>query len=902
LTHRQSHQGVHAERVSAEVAKYLNHPWATKTDVILDQLQTDDDQGLTTDQVAARKREFGLNKLRKHKARSSFLILVDQFASIIIALLVAAAVFAFWLGEFIDGWAIIIVILINALIGFVTELRAVRSMEALYKLGKTRTRVRRNGKTNEIDAEELVPGDIVIIEAGDIITADMRIISGSKLQANEAALTGESMPVEKNPDSLAEDTVLAERSCMLYKGTAIALGSGSAVVVSTGMETELGHISSLVEEIEDEQTPLEKRLDKLGYRLIGITLLIAAFIIGTGIIGGKDMYLMVETGIALAVAAIPEGLPIVATIALAKGIQIMADKNALINRLSSVETLGATNIICTDKTGTLTENRMEVSQIFLAGRDSGITFSGTSKEPLGNTGSTLKVSDDANLRLALEVASLCNNASLDGSKSSGDPLEVALLESARNKGFDLAELLNNHTEVREEAFNPEEKMMATWHTNQEGAIRVSVKGAPEAVLQVCSSITKEGKQHTLDEHERNKWQTLNHDLGEKGLRIIALATKNVDSIDGNPYEDLSLLGLVALSDPPRIDVKDSIRQCHDAGIRVVMVTGDQEPTARYIAESVGLNRGRTVIHGKTLSRYTDKDGSLSEVQNLLDVSIFARVSPQQKLDLINLFQQSGNIVAMTGDGVNDAPALKEADIGIAMGKRGTQVAREAADMILTDDAFSTIVSAIEQGRIIFSNIRRFIYYLMSCNVSEVMIVGIAAVLNTPLPILPLQILFLNLVTDVFPALALGVGEGNKQVMKNAPRPPRQPILGRSEWLGIAFFGAVITVSVLGAFYIALHYLGVSVTEAVTISFLTLALAQLWHVFNMRDDGANYFDNTITRNKYVWAALVICVILLLLALYVPVIAQVLNVVPPGTEGWIIAVSMSLIPVLVGLLRQ
>ncbi|PAU95563.1 ATPase [Aliifodinibius salipaludis] len=863
-------------------------PWALDIADVLGVLEVDSKHGLSSKQVRQRQQKFGPNQLRKHKKRGIVEILINQLKSIIIVLLATAALFAFWLGEYVDGWAIVAVIVINTVIGFFTELRAVRSMEALFKLGKVSTRVRRAGKIIEIDAEELVPGDVVIIEGGDIITADLRIIKQSKLQSDESALTGESLPVSKQGDAVAEDTVLAGRDNMLYKGTAVTRGSGEAVVVSTGLDTELGAISSLVEEADQEQTPLEERLDKLGYRLITITLIIALFVVGSGIWAGKELFLMVETGIALAVAAIPEGLPIVATIALAKGIRLMARKNALVNRLSSVETLGATGIICTDKTGTLTENKMTVTGFYLSG-DRDISLS------------EHKMSDNSDLRLALEVGVLCNNASLYHQEKggTGDPLEIALLEAAKKAGLVIDELPSKYPEIREEAFDADVKMMATWNKKKDGEYRVSVKGAPGAVLDVCSSVMVDGEVQPLQKKDREQWEELNLELGREGLRMLAFAVKTVDTIEGNPYEELTLIGLVALSDPPRSDVKPAIFRCQQAGIRVVMITGDQKATAESIAESVGIDlNNREAIHGRDLPDIAGLEMDSPETNEIYHTSVFSRVSPSQKLDLIELFQKKGQIVAMTGDGVNDAPALKKADIGIAMGQRGTQVAQEASDMVLLDDAFSTIVSAIEQGRVIFNNIRRFIYYLMSCNVSEVMVVAMATIIGTALPILPLQILFLNLVTDVFPALALGVGEGEAGIMQKSPRSPEQPILGRSEWIGIAGYAFIITLSVLGSLFIGMEYLLLSADKAVTLSFLTLAFAQLWHVFNMRSSDSGFWNNTITTNNYIWAALLLCTGLLFVAVYVPVISDVLKVTPPTVTGWGVVFIMSVIPLLVG----
>jgi len=876
------------DRSAASNPFFEKQPWALNIPDVLGALEVDEDHGLSPQQVKKRKEKYGPNQLRRHKKRGVLEILIDQLKSIIIVLLAAAALLAFWLGKYVDGWAIVAVIVINTGIGFFTELRAVRSMEALFKLGKVSTRVRRAGKIIEIDAEALVPGDIVIIEGGDIITADLRVIQESKLQADESALTGESLPVSKQADAVATDTVLAERSSMLYKGTAITRGAGEAVVTTTGLDTELGAISSLVEEAEEEQTPLEERLDRLGYRLIAVTLLIAAFVVGSGIWAGKELYLMVETGIALAVAAIPEGLPIVATIALAKGIRLMAKKNALVNRLSSVETLGATGIICTDKTGTLTENKMTATGIYLSG-DQDISLS---EEAL---------MENSDLRLALEVGVLCNNASLHQQEKggTGDPIEIALLEAAKKVGINIEELSSKYPEVREEAFDADVKMMATWNEQKDKAYRVCVKGAPEPVLDACNTVMVEGKVQPLQKKDRIKWNELNLKLGQEGLRMLAFAVKTVETIEENPYEELTLVGYIALSDPPRSDVKPAILRCQQAGIRVVMITGDQKATAESIAEAVGIDLdNREAIHGRDLVDIEGLSIESNEANRIYQTSVFSRVSPNQKLDLIELFQKKGQIVAMTGDGVNDAPALKKADIGIAMGQRGTQVAQEASDMVLTDDAFSTIVSAIEQGRVIFNNIRRFIYYLMSCNVSEVMVVAMATIIGTTLPILPLQILFLNLVTDVFPALALGVGEGEEGIMRKAPRNPDQPILGRNEWMGIAGYSLIITFSVLGSLFVGMEYLNLSADKAVTLSFLTLAFAQLWHVFNMRSGDSIFWNNTITTNNYIWGALLLCTGLLFMAVYIPILSDVLKITPPTLKGWILIFVMSGVPLLVG----
>jgi Ca2+-transporting ATPase len=884
----------------------LSAPWNAPADGVLRTLKVDPTRGLSVAEAERRLAQYGPNRLREHRRRPTWHILLDQFRSLIIALLGAATAAAFYFGETLEAWAILVVIALSVGIGFVTELRAVRSMEALFALGRVTTRVRRDGHTVEVSADAVVPGDVVVIEAGDVITADLRLVEASKLQADESALTGESVPVAKDTDPVPTEAPLAERTSMLYKGTAVTRGAGLGVATGTGMATELGAISALVEEAEHTATPLEKRLNRLGRTLIGVTLAVAAFVAGSGILAGKDLFLMVETGIALAVAAVPEGLPVVATIALARGVRRMAQRNALLRRLSSVETLGSTGVILTDKTGTLTENRMTVTHLVV---DAGaVEVTGEGLEIVGDfvrDGAPIAPAEDDSVRTLVEVGVLCNDADLEpgpgdkATRATGDPMEVALLVLGAKAGLDRPTLLARQPEVREEAFDPDVKMMATVHDAEAGSYRVAVKGGPGAVLRACSHELRDGREIELTEEARRAWLERNRALARDGMRVLAVATKTVADPAAEPYEGLRFVGLVGLEDPPRDGVREALAACHSAGIDVVMVTGDQPATALGIARDVGLVPEDADADAVTGAELADFDlSSPADRQRALDVPVFARVNPKQKLDLIALHQGAGRVVAMTGDGVNDAPALKKADIGIAMGQRGTQVAREAADMVLQDDAFATIVAAVRQGRVIFGNIRRFVFYLLSCNVSEVMVVGLASALGMLLPLLPLQILFLNLVTDVFPALALGMGEGDEDVMRHRPRDPREPILSRRHWGGIALYGLVITSTVLGALWVAQAHLGLGAEGAVTVSFLTLAFAQLWHVFNMRRPGSGFFSNEITRNPYVWGALALCTLILLGAAYVPGLATVLRVATPGAAEWTLILGASLVPLLAG----
>lgn len=886
------------------MAKLPNTPWTRSLEEILDELDVCAEQGLSESEVERRRQQYGENRLEQAKGKSAWQILIEQFKSLIIGILAVAATLSFAFSQWVEGIAVLIAIVINTAIGFFTEYKAVRSMEALQKLSSTTTKVRRGGKLQEISAEELVPGDIVVLESGDAIAADLRLIEASGLQVNESSLTGESVPVGKTLEPLEEDVPLAERNDMLYKGTALTRGSGEGVVVATGMKTELGHISELAQQAgQEEKTPLEKRLDELGQWLVWVTIAIVILVAIAGIVAGRDVFVMVETAIALAVGAVPEGLPIVATVALARGMWRMAKRNALINKLSAVETLGATSVICTDKTGTLTENQMTVARMVL---DSGeIEVTGEGLEPKGEfkrDNQTINPLDDNVLQAALEVGVLCNNAALqpEGSNESrvvGDPMEVALLVAGAKAGMTREQLLEQMPEVREEAFDPDLKMMATIH-EVDTQYRFAVKGAPEAILKACTRILTDSGEKPMSKDERNYWKEQNERLAANGLRVLGLAQKIVAVEDAKPYENLMFLGVVGLLDPPRQDVRPAIKECQEAGIRVVMVTGDQPVTARNIAIAVGLtdDEQADVIQGKDLKNPDEL--SPDERRRIVNASVLARVSPEQKLNLVTLHQRNQAVVAMTGDGVNDAPALRKADIGVAMGQRGTQVAKEAADMVLQDDAFSTIVAAIEQGRAIFNNIRKFTIYLLSGNVGEIIVVALASLFGAPLPLLPLQILYINVVNDAFPALALGVGEGESALMKQPPRQAKESILTRRHWLAIAGYGLAIAAALGGAFAVALTWLGMTLPEAVTVSFMTLGFTRLWHVFNMRDRNSGLLKNEITQNPYVWGALIFCTGLLLIAVYVPFLSNVLKTANPGVEGWLLIIGMSLIPLVIG----
>ena len=867
----------------------LENAHAQPVQAVATWLATDPATGLDHVQIRERLKTHGPNRLRRQKPRSALSILVHQFSSIIVWLLAAAALMSFSLGDVAEGGAIVAVLMINGAIGFFTEISAARSMDALMRIAEVKTRVRRAGRERMVDAHELVPGDVVILEAGDVVTADLRISAASNLQADESVLTGESLPVVKSVDAVSQDATIGDRLSMAFKGTSITQGTGEGLVVATGMKTELGRISDLVQSAESEVAPLERRLDRLGQRLVWLTFVLAAMTIGAGILRGHEMVAMIQTGVALAVAAVPEGLPVVATLSLARGMWRMSQRNAVITRLSSVETLGATTVILTDKTGTLTENRMTVMRYLLDGRDAGLE------------GNRPETTPDDPLIWALRIGALCTNAILgDGREDgrAGDPMELALLAAAAAEGVTHAGLLEDFPEIREHAFDPVAKMMATVHANGSHYL-VAVKGAPEAVIDSAAEVLGPDGPRPLDDTGRELWKQRSSEAAQEGLRLLGLAMKRSDQEDADPYAGLTLVGLVCLADPVRGDVPPAIAASRAAGVRVIMMTGDHADTAASIARQAGLGDGDlTVIEGSELIGI-DPDAVSDEIrERVLAADVFARVAPETKLTLVSIYQQAGHVVAMTGDGVNDAPALKKADIGIAMGKRGTQVAQEAAHMVLRDDKFATIISAMRQGRVIFDNIRKFVVYLMSCNVSEVLVVGLAVGVGLPMPLLPLQILFLNLVTDVFPAFALGLGRGDEHVMRKPPRDPAEQILDRQRWILIGVLGTLITLATLGAFLLALFWLGLEPAAAVTVAFLTLALAQLWNVFNMRDAGAGLFDNDVARNPYVWGALALCLGLIGLAVWLPALASLLGLPNPGTEGLVLALAASLTPLLLG----
>ena len=855
-------------------------PWALPPADLIEQMEVNPVEGLSRSEAARRAEIFGANLLRQTMRVSAWKILVRQLKSIIVGLLAVGAGLSFALGETLEGFAILAVIVINTAIAFATELKAVRSTEALRRLGTNRTTVRRGGVRQRVAAQDLVPGDVAMFEGGDIVTADVRLIVASRTQVDESTLTGESVPVSKSVDTISARTDLADRSNMLFKGTALTRGTAEGIVTATGSTTELGRITTLVQDADDVETPLERRTREFGRVLAWLCVAFVAIIAVAGVLSGKDVGTVTRTAIALAIATVPEGLPIVATLALARGVLRMARRNAVVEKLSAVEALGSTSVIFTDKTGTLTENRMRVSRVATA-------------ESIVDPRQGGPSVDDEGFTDLISAAALCTEVTVDTEYIS-DPMEAALVELGRENGLPLAELLERAPRIGEEAFDPALKLMATFHRKNDVVVAM-VKGAPEAVFAACTTVRVANSTEPFDRHMLDRWLDTNERLASEGLRVLAVATKVVGEGRPSPYRDLTLLGLVGLVDPPRATVRTAIEQCRDAGIDVVMVTGDQQLTAESIGKSVGVighGSDKTSALGKDLVRLRQVPTALRSYR------IFARTDPAQKLQLLQDFQSQGEIVAMVGDGVNDAPALKRSDVGVAMGQRGTQVAREAADIVLRDDDFGTIVAAIEEGRVIFRNLRTFVVYLLSCNMSEILTVGVASIFNAPLPILPLQILFLNLVTDVFPALALGVSRGDDSVMARPPRDPRERFLLREHWTRIVGYSFLITLAVLTGLAIALIVFKLEAAAAVTVSFLVLAFAQLAHVFNMADAASGAVVNEITRNPWVWGAIVLCTGLLIAGVYAPGLSMVLGTRHLEPRAWALVAALSLVPLVVG----
>jgi Ca2+-transporting ATPase len=897
-----------AKTAAPSVAQRLWH--VLSFDAVKETLQTDLVRGLCQIEAARRLAQYGPNTLVKARERSAFSILFAQFTSLIVALLVAATLIAFAMGDNIEGFAILVVIVLNAAIGFFTEWKAEQALSALQEQSVRVAHVIRDGSESEIPAAELVPGDLIVLAAGARVPADGRIVESARLQIEEAALTGESLAVTKTSETLQDkDAALGDRLNMAFLGTTITDGRGRLLVTATGAQSEVGKIGVLIDEASTRATPLEQKLARLGRLLITVVVVLCAVIVLAGWLrGATDFWHMLEIGLSLAIAAVPEGLPAVTTMTLALGMQRMAGMRALVRRLPAVETLGSVTVICTDKTGTLTKNEMTVCVFALDQRRVDVT--GVGYEPVGSFQEDDKPVDpqsDAQLALALRIGMLCNDAKLERTDGHttvlGDPTEAALVVAAEKAGMHHAALVAEFPRLREVPFDSTTKCMVTVHRTPDGRNVAFIKGSPGTLLAASNAQSRTSGVTPLTPNDRRHWEEANQGLASAALRVLGLAYRELPESfdDADLVRELVFVGLIGMSDPLREEAKAAIATCREAGIRTVMITGDQQATAAEIARQLGIDvdlKGLPLrtVHGRELADL-DAEGWKRAVA---DAAVFARVSPEHKLQIVEALQQQGHVVAMTGDGVNDAPALKQADIGIAMGIKGTEVAKENADMVITDDNFASIVGAVEQGRMIYGNILRFLHYLLSCNSSEILTVFFALMIGWPLPLVALQILWLNLITDIFPAFALALEPSTPDVMKRAPRDPQEPLLTRSFVGLIAWQGVLLAGVTLLAFGIGMHWHGTEdagLRRATTMAFMTLALAQVFHAFDARSRNRSVFNSRLFTNVWLWGAVAICLILQIAAVYLPLLQKVLHTVPPTASEWGVIAACTLLPVAV-----
>ncbi len=849
----------------------------------VEQLRSDAEQGLSAAEAGQRLRQYGPNELVERGTKSPWLILADQFRDTMVIILILAAGVSAFLQEYNDVIVIMAIVILNAILGFTQEYRAEQAIAALKKLAVPTVKVRREGAIREISARELVPGDVILLEAGNLIPADSRLLEAVNLKVQEAALTGESAAVEKSlPPLTQENPPLGDRHNMLFMGTVVTYGRGAAIVTETGMQTELGNIAEMIQEVQREQTPLQRRLDRLGKTLAGVALAIVAVVVGLGLLRGEDLELLFLTGISLAVAVVPEGLPAVVTITLALGSQRLLKRNALIRKLPAVETLGSVTVICSDKTGTLTENRMTVTMLDVAGQSQAIEVIEEKKGTILDAELQAGQPPPARaLSLLVKAAALCNDAVLETDaegeeRAIGDPTETALIVAAKQVGQPKSDLEQAWPRVAEVPFTSERKRMTTIHhvaANEtaeapwgEAAYVAFSKGGVDSLLEVTNRVWLGDDIVPLDDALRERILAANADLAQSGQRVLGVAFRPMASPDATSETEVErdeiFIGLVAMIDPPRPEVKQAVLTARTAGIRPIMITGDHPLTAQHIAQELTISRDEQVLTGYELANTT-----ATELEKVVgDVSVYARVSPEHKLNIVEALQDKGQIVAMTGDGVNDAPALKRADIGVAMGITGTDVSKEAADMVLLDDNFATIVAAVEGGRIIFDNIRKFIKYTLSSNTGELAVMLIGPFLGMPLPLLPLQILWINLVTDGLPGLALAVESGERGIMKRPPFHPDESVFSRGLGAQIIWIGLLMGLVSLGVGYV---FWRIDPTGSwQTMLFTTLTLAQMGNALATRSNVDSIFSIGLFSNRLMVGAVLLTFVLQLALIYTP----------------------------------
>lgn len=880
----------------AQTGGMLSQPWHVLSIAeVLAALEADP-RGLSPAEAARRRPVYGPNELEAARRISPWAILLAQFRNVLVLILLAATALSIVLGHGTEAVVIIVIVLFAVLLGFLQEYRAERALEALRRLAAPTATVLREGEPQEVPARELVPGDVVVLHTGDRVPADLRLLEAVHLRIDEAVLTGESVPVEKHTDPIPVPEIpLGDRRNMAYAGTVVTYGRGKGIVVATGMRTEFGRIAGMLQTIETERTPLQENLDRVGHALARAALGVVALIVALGLIRGQPWLEMLLFGLALAVAVVPEALPAVVTISLALGVQRMVRRNALVRRLPAVETLGSTTVIGTDKTGTLTKNEMTVRRIFLCGQTWEVTGAGYAPEGVFLLAS-IPTPPSEPLRRLLRAAALASDARLrfrpeEGRwQAQGDPTEVALVVAAAKAGLAVEDLEARFPRVHEIPFTAERKRMTTLHRGPDGVF-AAAKGAPEVILEGCARLLTEAGEVPLTPAGREQILEVARAMAGEALRVLAVADK-ADARPEDAEEGMTFLGLVGMIDPPRPEAREAIRKCQEAGIRVVMITGDHPHTAEAIARELGLLQRGRVITGAQLDAMDD---TAFEAQ-VEDIEVYARVSPAHKLRVVTALQKKGHIVAMTGDGVNDAPALKKADIGVAMGITGTDVSKEAADMILLDDNFASIVAAVEEGRTIFNNIKKYLMYLLSSNVGEILLMAGASLAGLPLPLTAAQILYVNLATDGLPALALAVDPPEEDLMRRPPRPPRAGIFTRpvvALMLAGGLWSALVNLSL---FAWALGS-GRGLPEAMTMAFVSLVLIQFFKAYNFRSDRHSVLRRPFA-NRWLNRAILWETMMLLLLIYVPFLREAFKIYPLPPIGWaiVLVAAATVVPVL------
>ncbi|HII4441086.1 TPA: calcium-transporting P-type ATPase, PMR1-type [Clostridium perfringens] len=847
---------------------------------ILKDLDVDEKNGLSSTEALRRLEKYGKNKLETKKKKTLFKQFLSQLKDVMIYILIIAAIISAFLGEISDALIILLVIIINAVIGVVQESKAEKALDALKELSTPKALVKRDGSLKEILSEDIVPGDIVIIDSGRYIPGDLRLIDTANLKIEESAFTGESVPSEKDASFLPDKEIpIGDQNNMAFMSTLATYGRGVGVVVGTGMNTEIGKIAKMIEQEENDETPLQKKLSELGkilgFLAVGICILI--FIIS--FFQGRDLLEMFLTSISLAVAAIPEGLPAIVAIVLALGVQRMVKKNAIIRKLPAVETLGSVSIICSDKTGTLTQNKMTVTTVYT--NDSYI------KESEFNL-------NDNESKLLVDCMVLCNDATYSEKSQTGDPTEIALLESPFKLNILKEKLEKEFKRIDEIPFDSDRKLMTTVNLVDDKKDRVFTKGALDSILSICNKISINGKLLDFTKEYKAKVLENSNIMSDKALRVLAFAYKDIskenivlDSLE----KDLVFIGMVGMIDPPRLEVKDSIKLCKSAGITPVMITGDHKNTAFAIANELGIAEDISqAITGHEIDKFKEEEFN----EKIINYRVFARVSPEHKVKIVKAFKSHGNIVSMTGDGVNDAPSLKAADIGVAMGITGTDVSKGASDMILTDDNFSTIVSAVEEGRKIYLNIKKSIVFLLSCNLGEILTLFTAILLNWNSPLQPIHILWVNLITDSFPALSLGVDKTKEDVMNNPPRNPKESIFVKSDKVQLIINGVLIGGITLFAFKLGERLYPDSLIHAQTMAFVVLSVSQLFLSLSLRSNTKSAFSLGLFSNKYLVYSILLGIFLQVIIISISFIANIFKVTPLLLYDWIVVILVSLIP--------